>query len=174
MDTFVYVARAVRSKLVKIGYTTNPAQRLKNLSGIVGEHVELVALMRGDENDECALLRRVREHEVTVKGHGEWHAPHPDVDALIASLPKPTGPRLVVGPSVADELAAVALRQAMRAEALDAEAQRFAASARDTTGVVSDAWTVLANRARHLAASERAFAAEAEQLATTCARAGRR
>ena len=96
---YVYVARASRSGLVKIGYSTNPALRLRSLCSAVGEPVELVAAAQGDRAQERALLERVARHSISVKGNREWHRPHPDLDGIIAEFPAEALTSVLVGPS---------------------------------------------------------------------------
>lgn len=95
---FVYVARAERSGLVKIGHSHNVSGRLRSLKASVREPVVLLAVLRGWRDTERALLARVKAHRVTVKGNSEWHAPHPEVEALIASLPTEARVSIHTGP----------------------------------------------------------------------------
>ena len=128
---YVYVARASRSGLVKIGYSTNPALRLRSLCSAVGEPVELVAAAQGDRAQERALLERVAQHSISVKGNREWHRPHPDLDGIIAEFPAEALTSVLVGPSrprknaprrsrevVAAENARLAIEKAERRAAL--------------------------------------------------------
>lgn len=95
---FVYVARAERTGLTKIGFSTNVAARLRSLCSAVGEPVTLVAVARGTRADESALLERVARHSVAVRGNREWHRPHPDLDAIIAEFPAAGVSSISVGP----------------------------------------------------------------------------
>jgi hypothetical protein len=95
---FVYVARAERSGLVKIGHSHNVSGRLRSLKASAREPIVLLAVLRGWRDTERALLARVKAHRVTVKGNSEWHVPHPEVEALIASLPTEARVNIHTGP----------------------------------------------------------------------------
>lgn len=73
---YVYVGRGPRGG-IKIGYSTNPAQRCVDL------HCDLLAAELGSRWDERKLHERFAPHRVT----GEWYEPHVDIWAWIESLP---------------------------------------------------------------------------------------
>ena len=75
---FVYIARAERSGLVKIGHSHNVSGRLRSLKASVREPVVLLAVLRGWRDTERALLARVKAHRDKAAAHraaGSWPWP---------------------------------------------------------------------------------------------------
>ena len=83
----------------------------------MGEPVTLVAVARGTRAHESALLERVAQHSVAVKGNREWHRPHPDLDAIIAEFPAAGASSISVGPRTPRKNAPRRPREVIIAEA---------------------------------------------------------
>lgn len=71
---WVYVAQAITSGFVKIGYSRTPAARLQGLQTATGDDLRLVALLPGSRSLERALHRKCSD----LRRRGEWF----DGDAL--------------------------------------------------------------------------------------------
>lgn len=65
---YVYFIEARTAGLVKIGYASNPVDRMKSIQGMSPVKVSLVGFMEGDMQDERDLHRRFAEY----RSHGEW------------------------------------------------------------------------------------------------------
>ena len=65
---------------VKIGYSSDVAQRLESLQGGSPLPLEIVAIIERPQCYESALHWRLSESRI----HGEWFRPDPDVLALVA------------------------------------------------------------------------------------------
>lgn len=65
---WVYVIHAPEVRRVKIGYTTDPAQRLATLRTGSPVRLQIVKLIRGDKNEEARLHFRFRDKRLD----GEW------------------------------------------------------------------------------------------------------
>ena len=89
---FIYVLRGKTSGNYKIGLTLSVANRARELAYDAGESIEVLAAFPGTVAEERLLLNRVHRHRIVVAGNSEWMRPHPDVLALVGSLP--TGTRI--------------------------------------------------------------------------------
>lgn len=78
----VYVVRSDRSGLSKVGTTTDLDRRLGELSRHCKARVTLVAAAPGGRDVEEALHARLAAHCCA----GEWFAPCPELDAVVAEL----------------------------------------------------------------------------------------
>lgn len=67
-DGFVYVAVEHGSRLIKVGLSNNPKQRMKGLRRDFGCDVELLATFKGDRQEEMILHEKLAEWRV----RGGW------------------------------------------------------------------------------------------------------
>jgi hypothetical protein len=75
----VYFIRSSRSGLIKIGISSHPINRLRELR--TSEPVELLGTLQGGRDKELALHKQFAEHRV----HGEWFTPSPCLIEFIRS-----------------------------------------------------------------------------------------
>jgi hypothetical protein len=83
---FTYFARCLTTGNIKIGRSREPNERMKQLQAATGNPHELLATLRGGEN-ESAYHSIFTEHRL----YGEWFAPAPEILAEIDRLSLPTG-----------------------------------------------------------------------------------
>jgi hypothetical protein len=79
---FVYFVQCTVSGHVKIGYSQNPAQRLRKLDANAPAPLELLAIFSADREVE-SLLHAEFKH---LRLHGEWFRPNDDLLRVMASL----------------------------------------------------------------------------------------
>ena len=72
---YVYFIEAHAAGLVKIGYSSNPVDRMKSIQGMSPVKVSLVGFIEGDMQDERDLHSRFAEYH----SHGEWFQFNGDV-----------------------------------------------------------------------------------------------
>lgn len=65
---FIYAIEARQSKLVKIGFSTEPSKRIATLQTGCPEELLVVAIWEGSQADEHAIHSALREHRI----NGEW------------------------------------------------------------------------------------------------------
>lgn len=78
----VYVVRRADSAEVKIGISTDPLQRLRQLQTSHSEDLELVASFPGDVAEEARLHERFKAH----RKRGEWFSEAPEISAWIREV----------------------------------------------------------------------------------------
>lgn len=71
----VYFIRSEQADMIKIGYTTDIAQRLNNLQTASPFSLKLLISVPGTLEDE----RNLHKLFDSCRGHGEWFAPHPEL-----------------------------------------------------------------------------------------------
>lgn len=71
-----YIAQSTGPRrLIKVGQSRNPVNRMKGLRRECGESVRLLALYLSGSDLEMAFKRRFKAH----RAFGEWHYPHQDI-----------------------------------------------------------------------------------------------
>jgi hypothetical protein len=83
-DNIVYLIRSPRTKLVKIGTTTNINQRINDLSNMHGDDLELVAAIPGSYELETSLHKMFDAYRV----RGEWFLPSHKIITAFRELVK--------------------------------------------------------------------------------------
>lgn len=79
---WVYFIRAVQTGRIKIGFSSSPERRLKELEYGCPEDLELVTKIPGSFFREHDLHRQFAAH----RARGEWFEPAPELLAYIAEL----------------------------------------------------------------------------------------
>lgn len=84
-NAVVYFAEAKAVGLIKIGYSTDVAHRIRHLRAETGHDLVLLATFRGDVGDE----RRIHNRFADSRSHGEWFRSTPALLAYIDELARP-------------------------------------------------------------------------------------
>lgn len=74
----IYFIQDTETRRIKIGVSTDPAQRLKQLQTAHASELKLIAVMDGSFSDEQAL------HQLFTRKRGEWFEPTKDLLAFIS------------------------------------------------------------------------------------------
>lgn len=67
----VYFFQGAETGLIKIGYSTDPERRLRDLTTMSPDQITVLATFRGAVSDERKLHKRFKKH----RAHGEWFKP---------------------------------------------------------------------------------------------------
>lgn len=78
-ETYVYFFENPQTGLVKIGYSGNPVQRLRQLSSDARVRLNVLGFTPGGRKLEATLHRDMAEY----REHGEWFRPNPWLTNLI-------------------------------------------------------------------------------------------
>lgn len=82
--TYLYAMRAVGTPLVKVGYSADPARRVREIQSLAPQPLEIIGTIRDcDHRTEAAVHRRLRHW----RRRGEWF----DLDAATAQFVKDLG-----------------------------------------------------------------------------------
>lgn len=79
---FIYFLQSQTNSQIKIGYTANIHQRIKNLQYQKKDKLELLAAAPGDYDYEAHLHRLFKQHNI----EGEWFNPDPEIFQYIDRL----------------------------------------------------------------------------------------
>lgn len=81
-ESQVYAIRRADTREVKIGISTNPIRRLRDLQSAHGERLELLLTFPGGVHTEYELHERFSAH----RKRGEWFHESPEITAWIAEV----------------------------------------------------------------------------------------
>lgn len=88
---FVYFVQGKKTRLVKIGFSTNADRRLDDLQSGSPDTLRMLGMAPGSRLAERRLHEVFQDHRV----HGEWFKPSSELLSLAASLPPCSGQAII-------------------------------------------------------------------------------